>query len=705
MSLSGRLAERLQIGFIRKVPLLLQSEAAECGLACVAMVAEYWGHELNLTQLRSEFSISLNGSTLHDLSDIARKLDLSSRPVKLDLEDVHRLQTPCILHWDLNHFVVLVKVTSRYYYIHDPMLGRRRLNRKDFSEHFTGVALELSPLDSLETQKHTMKRPKLSEIFGRPRRLARSLFQIFVLAILLELCLLSSSFLPQIVLDQILPSKDQSLLQLVIFGFGFLLLIRVVTNFVRGWTVMAVSASFNLQWRSRVFDHLLRLPLPFFEKRNLGDIASRFDSLDVIEESVTKQVVEVVLDGMMSLGALGMLLLYDVKIAAVAVGSVLIYSLFRQSFFNKLKDLNLEFILSSAREKTYFLETVRGVQSIRLFDSTANRMARWQNLLVDERNADIRQQKFGLSFEALSTLVFGIEGLIIVYIGTKGVLDAKLTAGMLITTLAFKDQFSSRVSGFVDQLFELRMLSLHMERVGDVVLSDLEEDTDKTQNSVSTDSLLPSIDFNNVSFRYADNESFILKNVTFSINSGESVAICGPSGCGKTTLAKLMLRTIIPTSGEIRIGGVPLNSVSLSDYRALLGPVMQDDMLYAGSIAENISFFDLEKHNDRIINAAMLAAINEDIEKLPMGYETLVGELGNTLSGGQRQRVMIARALYKKPSILIFDEATSHLDQEKENDINSMIQKLDFTRILIAHRPSTISSADRVINLKEINEI
>ncbi|MEZ8657113.1 peptidase domain-containing ABC transporter [Vibrio splendidus] len=696
--------ERLQIGFTRKIPLFYQSEAAECGLACIGMVAEYWGHKLNLTHLRSEMKVSLNGSTLSDLMKMAGKLDLNSRPLRVDLDDIKHATTPCILHWDLNHFVVLVKVSTKYFYIHDPSVGRRRLTVTEFSKHFTGVILEVKPLDSMTSVTHDVHKPKLKDIFGQPKGLAQSLFKIVILALVFEVCVLGASFLPQIVIDQVLPSQDISLLYLVITGFGLLLLIRVGANFLKAWAVMAISASFNLQWRTRVFHHMMNLPISFFEKRNLGDIASRFDSLDVIESAITKQLVIALLDGMLALGALMMLFVYDTKIALLALTSMCTYLLLRQFLFARFRELNFEFILTSAKEKTYFLETIRSVQSIRLFGQTDNRSVRWQNLLVDERNADIRQQKLGIGFESMSTLIFGAEGILIVLIGTAAALKGEMTVGMLITVLSFKDQFSSRVAGFIDTLFDLRMLGLHIERVGDVVLTEPEA-SDRVRSYLDVQKLAPKIEFQKVNFRYSDNEPMVLKDMSFVIEAGESVALIGASGCGKTTVIKLILGLLTPTSGQILVGGVLLTSLSVADYRQLIGSVMQDDTLLSGSLEENITFFDLKADLSRVRQVSAMADISRDIEALPMAYETLIGELGNTLSGGQRQRVLLARALYQQPKILLLDEATSHLDTTSENNINTMIRRQSLTRIIVAHRPSTIESADRVIDVSELNII
>lgn len=705
MSLINELTERLKLGFNRKTPQIYQSEAAECGLACLAMVAEYWGNKINFTLLRNEMSVSLNGSTLYDLVRMSQRLNLNGRPLHAGVDELRQIRLPCILHWNLNHFVVLTKVAGDRFYINDPAEGRRCIIKENFSVGFTGIVLELIPFDNMNVIIHSTPKLRFKDAFGSPIGLTTSLLKIVTLAFIFELCVLASSFLPQIIIDQVIPSQDINLLYLIVIGFGLLLILRIGVNFIRGWAVMAVSASFNLQWHAKIFHHLMSLPIPFFEKRNLGDIISRFDSMNAIESIITKQLVSLILDGLFAIGALIMMFMYNVQIAFIALLSMTVYLILRRFLFARFRQSNQEVIISKAKEKTFFLETVRSVQSIRLFGHITSRSIQWQNLLVDVRNSEIRQQKLGLGFEAMSTLIFGIEGLVIVLIGTAAALKGEMTIGMLITALSFKDQFSSRVSTFIDTLFTLKMMGLHMERIGDIVLSKSEIPETGATSSVDLTQINPSIEFCNVSFRYAENEPFILKDINFLISSGESVALVGPSGCGKTTIIKLILGILSPSSGKILVGGIPLPLLSVNNYRLLISTVMQDDALLAGSIEGNISFFASNVDFNNVRKAATNAAINNFIENLPMGYDTLIGELGNTLSGGQRQRILLARALYRKPKILILDEATSNLDQHCEEEINNVIRKQDLTRIIVAHRQSTISSVDRVIDLSLINNI
>ncbi|WPM84560.1 ATP-binding cassette domain-containing protein [Apirhabdus apintestini] len=282
------------------------------------------------------------------------------------------------------------------------------------------------------------------------------------------------------------------------------------------------------------------------------------------------------------------------------------------------------------------------------------------------------------------------------------VLDGHFSAGMLIAFMSFADQFISRGSGLIDAMIDFKMLKLHGERLADIVLTEREKDGNHEKvirNTALSNEHAPRITIKDLSFRYAETEPLVLNNCSFEINSGESVAIIGPSGQGKTTLAKLLLGLLTPENGSIMIDGVDIQQLGLYQYRERIGCVMQDDILFAGSISDNICFFDAEPDQERIENVAKLAQIHDEIMRMPMGYQSLVGDMGSSLSGGQNQRVLLARALYRNPSILVLDEASSHLDVEKEMLINNAVRQMKITRIIIAHRPETIRSADRVIAL------
>jgi len=694
MSITGRL--RLGAG-LQRVPLILQTEAAECGLACLAMVAGAHGLATDLPTLRQRFSLSLKGVTLADLVRMADALQFNSRALRAELDELDQLQLPCVLHWDLNHFVVLVSIKRGEAVIHDPARGLRRLKMDELSRHFTGVALELQPAPGF-VPATVRQRVTLRQLLGPVSGLKRSLAQILVLALALEIFVLLSPFFMQWVVDGVIVSADRDLLVTLGVGFTLLVLVQTATAAARSWAVLVLSATLNLQWLVNVFAHLMRLPVGWFEKRHAGDIWSRFGSVQQIQKTLTTSFIEAILDGALVLLTLAMMLLYSVKLTLVALAAVAGYALLRWAFFRPLREASEEALVFEANQASHFLESLRGMLAIKLFNAQADRQSRFSSLVVDTMNAGIAIRKLELLFAVLHRLLFGLERVAVVWIGALLVMDRHLSVGMLFAFFAYKETFATRVSGLIDKAVELRMLRLQGERLADIVLTAPEPDTGLP---LAGERGAAEIELRNVSFRYADGEPDVLRGVSLKIEAGESVAIVGPSGCGKTTLLKLMLGLHVPDSGEVLVGGVPLSRVGQRAWRDSMGVVMQDEPLFSGSIADNICFFSPEPDHAWLEQCARVAAVHDEIEAMPMGYHTLIGDMGAALSGGQKQRILLARALYKRPRILLLDEATSSLDVERERVVNQSVRQLVLTRVIVAHRPETIASAGRVIALQE----
>lgn len=689
--------DKLSFGFGRKLPLILQTESAECGLACLAMVAGFHGYRTDLATLRRRFPVSLKGSTLATLIRVAQQLELSTRPLKLDLPHLGQLKLPCILHWNFNHFVVLHEVGVRSVTVYDPGFGIRKLSMDEVSKSFTGVALELWPNPGFRPveQKQTVK---LRGLVGRVTGLYRSFGQILLLALALEVFALVSPFYMQWVIDNVLVSADQDLLTTLALGFGVLMLMQQAVSAVRSWVMMFMGTTLNVQWRANVFTHLLNLPVSYFEKRHLGDVVSRFGSIDSIQRTLTTSFLEAVLDGLMTVVTLVLMFVYSPKLAWIAVGAMVLYGIGRWIWFMPLRHATEEQIIHAAKQQSHFLETVRGVKTIKLFQRQDDRRSTWLALLVDQINADLRTQKLNLLFHSLNGILFGLENIIIVWLGAKLVMDGNFTVGVLMAFNAYKGQFDGRVASLIDKFVEVKMLQLQGERLADIVLHEPEVTHARLTSETDTP-LAPNLELRGLRYRYAEQEPYVLDGVDLKIEAGESVAIIGPSGGGKTTLINVLLGILPPSEGEVLIGGINVNQVGLDALRQMVGTVLQDDVLFAGSIADNISFFDPQADQEWIQECAQLAAIHQDIITMPMAYNTLVGDMGTVLSGGQKQRVLLARALYKRPKILFLDEATSHLDIEREHLVNEAVKTLQMTRVIVAHRPETIGTADRAIML------
>ncbi|WAT03007.1 peptidase domain-containing ABC transporter [Rouxiella chamberiensis] len=680
------------------MPQIIQTEAAECGLACVAMICGYHGRQTDLLSLRQQFDVSTRGVTLKTLMAMTRQLNLKSRALRLDIDELTELKTPCILHWDMNHFVVLISATRGRIVVHDPAFGKRVLGTQEVSAHFTGVALELWP-DADFSHRKNLNRLNLRRMVSNVGGLFATLTKLFCFSLLIESVNLLLPVGMQLVMDHVIPAQDPNLLTLICLGLLFFVLFRTGISILKSWTQLVMTTLIDVQWKARLFDHLLALPLSYFEKRKLGDIQSRFVSLDTLRTTLTSNVVNSLMDGIMSVGLIVMMVLYGGWLVWVILGFTTLYCLFRLSTYPTYRQIAEEQLVKSARAGSHFMETLYGMGTLKALGLSPNRAQRWLNMNIDTANATVRKTRYEMLFQGGNTLIATLDQIVLLWLGATQVIDGHMTLGMFVAFNTYRGQFSERAANLLDMVLQLKMLSLHAERIADIALTDVEHNV--PERALLRVGEAAALEVQNVSFQYDVLSAPLINHLNLKVEAGESVAITGPSGMGKTTLMKILAGLLPPTSGEVRLNGMDISKVGANNYRACTACVLQEDTLFAGSIAENIASFEDERDVQHLVDCARRCNIHEDIMAMPMGYETLITELGGSLSGGQKQRILIARALYRRPGILFLDEATSHLDVENEAHINASIAALDITRVIIAHRPSTVASADRVIVLGE----
>ena len=573
---------------------ILQAQSSECGLACLATLASFHGLYASLAELRTRFPTSLKGANLRDLMATAAAMGFAARPLRLEATELAELKLPCILHWNLNHFVVLSQVGRRTVQILDPAVGSRRLSHAELSQHFTGVALELSPNADFQPQA-AAPRLKLSQLTGKVRGLGTALAQILAVAVVLELFALLAPLFNQLVVDEVLTSGDRDLLTVLVLGFGLLLVVQTAIGLARSWMVMVLGQTLSLQWTGNVFAHLIRLPVDYFEKRHLGDITSRFGAVGAIQRTLTTAAIEAVLDGVMAVAALVVMLVYAPWLTAVTLTAVLAYGLLRWAAYLPFRDAAAERLVMAAKENTHFIETLRAITPLKLFGREQERRARWQNLVVDVQNRDVRTARMNIGFSTANTLVFGLENLLVFWLGAKMVMAAQMggaapfTIGMLFAFVSYKGQFTGRISALINYAVELKMLGLHSERLADIALSPPERDTpDGNLPDNDLAHLPPSIELRGVSFRYSEAEPWVLRQASLRIEAGQHVALAGPSGAGKTTLLKILLGILAPTEGEVLYGGIPVRQLGLDNVRRCFATVMQEDVLLTGSLSDNL---------------------------------------------------------------------------------------------------------------------
>lgn len=695
------LIEQLDLQLRPRVPLVHQTESSECGLACLAMICSHYGKQSNLIALRQQFNLSARGTTLAGMTQIAEQLGLATRCLSLDLNELSALKTPCILHWDFNHFVVLVSVKQNRAILHDPARGRRKVGMEEMSKYFTGIALEVWPGSTFAAQP-TSHQFSLRSLAAKVHGLKGMLGKIFFYSLIIETINLLIPIGTQLALDHAIPAADMGLLTVICIGLFLFTLLRVALSALRSWSSLIMTTLINVQWQSGLFTHLVRLPLSYFERRKLGDIQSRFGSLNTLRETFTSSIIGALIDGTMMMGVIVMMILYGGWLTSVVIGFTALYVLTRLLTYSTYRELSEETLIRDARTRSYFMETLYGIATVKMQGLSERRGTHWLNLEIDTINTEIKITKMDLLFGGVNAFIIACEQITMLWLGSKLIIENAMTIGMFIAFGVFREQFADRIWSLSNFLMKLRMMHLHNERVSDIALNVRE--MKKPDREIINTMQPVTLETHALSYRYDEHSADVFRNLSFKVSAGESVAITGPSGAGKTTLMRVLCGLFEPLSGSVTIDGYDIQQLGLNNYRKIIGCVMQDDKLFSGSIRENICGFDDKGDKEWMEACARASYIHDVINKMPMGYETLIGELGEGLSGGQKQRLFIARALYRKPGILFMDEATSALDEESESYVNAAIKKLNITRIIIAHRKSTIASAERVIQLTPLTE-
>jgi len=688
----------LDFGGRRRTPFIPQSEASECALACLGMIAGHHGFRTDLVDLRQRFGLSLKGATLKQVINVAEAMGFNARALRGEIDDLAHLSLPSILHWNLNHFVVLTQIREGFrgtrYHIHDPAKGALVLSEAEISRSFTGVVVDLLKSESFQP-KIEATQLRITQLWSSMSGFWQSIRQVLLLSVILQLVVLATPFFMQISVDTVFPSFDRDLLAMLALGFGGLAVINFMAGWLRSLVLLTLTNALSYQVIVNLFRHLMRLPLPWFEKRHVGDVIQRFNSTQPIAQLLSQGMIAGFIDGVMALLTLGLMFAYSPTLCGIALAALALYLVVRLAFLQALKLRNLDTIATAARESSAFIESVRGIAAIKAFGKEGDRQRLWQKKKADAVNAQIKLGRLTAGFDSLNKLVLDLEGVLFVFVAINLALDAKLTLGMLFAFQAYKQQFLGAAMRLIEQAINFKIIQVHLSRIADIALT-RKEDAGEIVSIGAPDFDQP-IELRNVYYRYGMGEPEVLKGISMRIEPGEMIALVGPSGGGKTTLMKVMMGLFDPVHGEVLIGGRPASSFSKQAYRQSIGSIAQDDTLYAGSLAENIAFFDSEIDMARVEEAARQACIHDDIDRMPLRYDTLVGDMGSVLSGGQKQRVLLARALYGRPKLLFIDEGTAHLDPETEAKVLASLCALNITRVVIAHRAQSVAAARRVL--------
>lgn len=681
----------------KAMPLYLQMESAECGLACLAMVAGHYGSTLGLEELRAKFDVSVRGTSLQDLADMADQISLNARCVELTADEISHLRMPAVLHWEGNHWVVVKKTSAKGLQLNDPALGERWVGWAEARAKFSGFAADFVPRARLERAPPEPRLQFITLLRSFPG-LGAAALQLMAVSIVLEIIALLTPYYTQIVMDHVLVTGDRDLLTIVALATGFLLVFQTVFTAIRGWAGVVLSQNVGYQLYAHVIRHMFRLPVTFFVRRQAGDLVSRFDSLGQLAHSLTRTSIEIILDALISIGTVAMMFLYSATLAWIAIGTFALMLVVKIIVFSSSRRVVAERTFLDAKRQSHLIESLRGIHAVKMAQAEVLRSQQWTTQTRRVLDKDAATERITLASTLVQTVTTGAAHIVVIYFAAQMILANQLSVGMLFAFMAYQGNFAGRASAFADRIMWLRTMKVHFGRVGDIVFA-------PTEPLAELKSKVPqpkasSVETINLGYRYTKSDPFVFKAVSLNVSAGETIALVGPSGCGKSTLLCVLGGIYLPNEGSLAYDNERVTQANTTSLRKRVAFVFQNDELFEGSIEDNIAFFEPQPDRARVAQCAQLAAIGQDIAAFPQGFKTRLAEQGAGLSGGQRQRMLIARALYRQPSLLVLDEATSQLDVATEKLVLHNLKSLGITIVMSAHRPDAIAVADRIYSVQ-----
>ncbi|MBX3162140.1 MAG: peptidase domain-containing ABC transporter [Deltaproteobacteria bacterium] len=685
--------QRLAAGRRGRIPFVQQLEAADCGAACLAMVLGFLGRDVGLDEVREAIGVSSrDGATGEAIVRGAEWYGLRARGLSLDVDQLRYLPPGTILHWAFNHFVVFERRTAKGVHVVDPAKGPRFIPAKQFGELFTGVVLVFEPGDTFERKRRgTGRFAWYVRQLGQQRHV---LGRVVVTSLLLRVFALALPLVTAVIVDRVVPHSDRNLLVVVSVGLGALLVFQLVTALVRSHLILQLRTNLDTRLTLGFVDYLSRLPYQFFQRRSAGDLLMRVNNNATVREMLTTNTLSALLDGILVLGYAVLIFALAPLMGAVVVGLGLVeasvFWLSRRSY----RDMMARSLDVQARQQSYLVEVLGGMETLKAAAAEARAVEKWSNLYVDELNAALDRGRLSARVDALGGLITTASPLAVLVLGALQVMDGRISLGEMLAINALAIGLLAPLSTMVNVALQLQLLGSYMDRIDDVLQTDPEQ---TGEGLARAPRLTGRITLQNVSFRYGDNLPYVVRDVSVDIKPGQTVAIVGTSGCGKSTLARLLAGLYRPVDGRILFDNHDVVSLELRSLRRQIGVVFQTPSLFAGSIRGAIALAAPNAPLAKLVDAARVAAVHDDVMAMPMGYETLLSDGGMSLSGGQRQRIALARALVADPAVLILDEATSALDGQTERRVIENLAQLKCTQIVLAHRLSTIVNADLIL--------
>ncbi|GCE30845.1 NHLP family bacteriocin export ABC transporter peptidase/permease/ATPase [Dictyobacter alpinus] len=687
---------RLHFTRHKRVPIVLQMNAVECGVACLAMILSYYGRKTSIAEIRNRYNVGRDGLSARSIAQASRDYGLRVRAISLQRNDFRFVSLPAIVHWEFNHFIVVEHWTPQYVDVVDPAVGRKRLTAEQFNDGFTGIVMILEPGNNFS--RVAAPRTLTLKSYARQyiRRAPMIFVQILLASIFLQVFGLAVPLLTKVIVDQILPLHLTAIMPILAVGMLVLIVGEGLILLLRSLLVIYLQNRIDTQILPDFFEHLLHLPLRFFQQRSSGDILTRISSNTIVRQMISTQLVSSLLDG--GLVIVYMFILFwqswSFGVLVLAIGFLQILLMLFSNKTNHL--LSKQELEAGGKAQGYVTELLTSIETVKSAGYEQQAFQQWANYFYNQLNISNRRNTFMSIINTGMTVLDIIAPLFLLWLGAVQVLNGSMELGTMLALNALAATFLAPLTLLMNSAIQLQVVQSHIDRIGDVYQAGIEQDIQTVQPPPQ---LTGRIVLKHISFQYNPQLPNVLTDLSLVIDPGQKVAIVGQTGSGKSTLGKLLLGLYEPTSGEILYNDLPLQQLNYQAVREQMGVVIQEAGIFSGSIRQNIAFAHPDVNMEEIIYASQMACLHEEIAAMPMRYETFVAEGGNALSGGQRQRLALARALVHHPRILLLDEATSSLDVVTEQRVQENLSQLSCTQIIIAHRLSTVRHADVILVL------
>ncbi|MEO6523530.1 MAG: peptidase domain-containing ABC transporter [Mucilaginibacter sp.] len=696
---------------LRPFPLERQLDKKDCGAACLKMIAKHYGKFYSLQYLRDKCGTTRDGVSLVDLSYASENIGIRSIAINCSITDLsEKILLPCILHWKSNHFIVVYKLRNNKVYVADPAKGLITYNYEDFVKNWykaneeTGTVLVLEPMADFKQREESERIERLKTLqnfLGYFRPYKKSFINLGLVMLIATLLQALLPFITKSVIDVGIQTRDVKFINIVLIGNICIVVCVMFSNIVRNWILLHVTARINIAIISDFLIKLMKLPVSFFENKMVGDILQRANDHERIRSFIMNNGLGMIFSTLTFVIFGAILAIFNTVIFEIFIIGSILYVLWVFAFLKIRKKLDWEYFELTAKNQSYWVETVNSMQDIKINNYEVPKRWKWEKIQSRIYRVNNRVLSINDMQNTGAQLIDSLKNLSITFYCAKAVVAGEITFGVMISTQFMIGMLNGPVVQFIQFIVAAQVAQISFLRLNEIhSMKDEGEDYGTNTIALPTNK---SITLKNVSFKFTPSSPLVLKNINLTIPEGKLTAFVGDSGSGKSTLLKLILRLYTPSFGDIMLGNMNISNVSLRQWRDVCGAVMQDGKIFNDMILNNIVLDDENIDYDKLKNAVETANIANEIEKLPLGYQTTMGEMGRGLSGGQKQRLLIARALYKNPDYLFFDEATNALDTINERKIVDALEKVfqNRTVVVVAHRLSTIRKADQIVVMQE----